>query len=154
MMGKIVNTMTKTKSKFSSVQQKAEYGFTLIELMMVVAIIALIATMAYPSYTDYVLKSRRSEATSALMQIAAKQEQYFMDNRTYTSDLTDLDYSASPFITDNGYYSITANVPNAFEFTLTATPDGAQSADTGCATITLDHEGNKGHTGTAASCWQ
>lgn len=131
-----------------------ERGFTLIELMVVVAIIAILASIAYPSYSGYMEKSRRSEGTSALMQIAAKQEQYFMDNRTYTSDLTDLGYSASPFITESGYYSVSASVPNTFEFTLTATPVGPQSGDTECTTITLDHENNKGHTGTATSCWQ
>lgn len=129
-------------------------GFTLIELLLVIAIIGILAAIAIPNYQDYKTKSRRSEATSALMQIAAKQEQYFMDNRTYTADLTDLGYSASPFITENGYYSISANVPTAFEFTLTATAAGLQSGDAACARFTLDHEGSKGHTGTAASCWQ
>jgi type IV pilus assembly protein PilE len=133
-------------------------GFTLIELMIVIVIIGVLASIGVPQYQDYVQKSRRSEATRTLMQIAALQEQHFLDNRSYTNDFTDLNFPvAGTVTTENGYYAITiGNFDPALPYTykLTATPQGVQSADsTRCTTLTLDNQGVKGHTGSAASCW-
>lgn len=61
-------------------QQK---GFTLIEVMIVVAIVAILSAIAIPSYTDYVRRSRLTEATAALSSMRVKMEQYYQDNRTY-----------------------------------------------------------------------
>lgn len=145
----------------------SEGGFTLIELMIVVAIISLLAAIAYPAYTDYVIKSKRSIATSALTQIAARQEQFRMDNKQYAADLTNLGYPSNPAIVDDASnfvsagsdgrtYSISVNRPTTQTYTLTATPLGAQaSRDTECASFTLTHEGTKGVTGTESvrDCW-
>ena len=60
-------------------------GFTLIELMIVVAIIGLLARIAFPSYQDYVRRGKSGEATTELAAFRARQEQYFQDNRTYVS---------------------------------------------------------------------
>lgn len=135
-----------------------EGGFTLIELMLVVGIISILATIAYPSLKDYQQKSRRSDATTMLMQIAAKQEKYFMDNRSYAADLTNLGYSNTGAADDrvpseHSYYNIEINRPNEYSFTLTAIPQGAQAQDTDCANFTLTNEGVKGHTGGAEQCW-
>ena len=65
-------------------------GFTLIELMIVVVILGVIAAFAIPSYQDHLRKSKRSDARAALSDLAARQEQYFLDNKTYTDTLTDL----------------------------------------------------------------
>lgn len=62
---------------------KKQKGFTLVELMIVVAIIGIISSIAYPSYTDYVIRSRIPDATSALAAKRVRMEQYFQDNRTY-----------------------------------------------------------------------
>lgn len=127
-----------------------EQGFTLIELMMVVAIIGILTAIALPQFTEYKMKSRRSEATSALMQIAAQQEQFFMDNRSYSN--------AVSVTTDNGYYLIEINVPTDYSYTLKATAQGAQADDTACKIFTLTHEGTKGafdSTNTATdACWK
>ncbi|HMG58235.1 MAG TPA: type IV pilin protein, partial [Burkholderiales bacterium] len=60
-------------------------GFTLIELMVTVAIIAVLAAIAVPNYTDYVKRGKLQEATSNLLAMRTKMEQYFQDNRSYTT---------------------------------------------------------------------
>lgn len=138
------------KATYSGRLKAKEQGFTLIELMMVVVIIGILTAIALPQFTDYKLKSRRSEATSALMQTAAQQEQFFMDNRRYmvTGSVT----------TDNGYYLIETDVPTDYSYTLKATAQGAQAGDTACKVFTLTHEGTKGaldSTNTATdACWK
>ncbi|MFO7593603.1 MAG: type IV pilin protein [Pseudomonadota bacterium] len=147
------------KATHSGRLKAKEQGFTLIELMMVVVILGILTAIALPQFTDYKMKSRRSEATSTLMQIAAQQEQFFMDNRSYTGNFTQLGYTAAGSVTtDNGYYSITISAAPVYSYTLTATPQGAQAGDTDCASFTLTNEGTKGaldssnNTATGA-CW-
>ncbi len=97
--------------------KKSVYGMTLIELMITVAIIGILASIAYPSYTEFVVRSNRSEAQRELMRIANMQEQYYVDNRTYTNNMTLLGESADPFITESGNYSIDvkeSTVTNSF----------------------------------------
>ncbi len=63
--------------------RRAVRGFTLIELMITVAIVALLASIAYPAYTDSVLKGRRAEARTALMELMQQQERYMTQRNTY-----------------------------------------------------------------------
>ncbi|MFT6984470.1 MAG: type IV pilus assembly protein PilE [Psychromonas sp.] len=129
-------------------------GFTLIELLITIAIIGILAGVAYPSYMQYVLKSKRSEAQSALLDLANRQEMYYLDHHKYAVNLnTELGLSANPFITDNGYYSIATSSAKATEdFTLTATAISTQAADTDCATLSITHELAKSATNT--TCWK
>ncbi|MCE9678014.1 prepilin-type N-terminal cleavage/methylation domain-containing protein [Shewanella sp. AS1] len=125
-------------------------GFTLIEVMIVVAIIGILAAIAYPSYVDYITKSARSEGVAAVMRVANLQEQYYLDNRTYTTDMTKLGLGASPFVTEHGHYSISST--GGTNFTVTATAQGAQaSRDSTCGTITMTSAGGKGP---ATECWK
>lgn len=123
-------------------------GFTLIELMVTVAIIGILAAIAYPSYIDYVTKSGRSEGVAAVMRVANLQEQYYMDNRKYTEDMTDLGLK-SPFITEHSHYSVTS--AGTTSFTITAEAIGTQaSRDSTCGTITMTDIGVKG----PSECWK
>ena len=58
-------------------------GFTLIELMVTIVIVAILASVAIPSYSEYVRKARRTEATTALMGVAAAMEKFLLANNTY-----------------------------------------------------------------------
>jgi type IV pilus assembly protein PilE len=134
-------------------------GFTLIEVLITVAIIGILSAVAYPSYTDYVTQSNRTEAKRELARVANKMEQYYVDHRTYTNDMTLLGLGADPYITETGRYSIdTPASVSAGElaqgrFTLTATALATQaSADPDCTTLSIDHTGQK--TAESTHCWE
>jgi type IV pilus assembly protein PilE len=138
-------------------------GFTLIELMVVVAIVAIIAAIAYPSYLDQVRKSRRSDAYNALLDASNSQVQFFLDNKSYTSDMTKLGFAADPGISADGYYQVDIAVAGDLTtsppyFKLTATPRGPQTSDTKCAVLTLDSRNmkeakNSGGVINTEECW-
>jgi len=128
-------------------------GFTLIELLVTVAIIGILASVAFPSFTDYVVRSNRTEGQRELVRIANLQEQYYADSRKYTSVLTQLGLDASPYITENGHYSISAVVNNVSgTFTLSAAALGTQaSRDGACSPMTVTDTGKKTP---VSSCWE
>ncbi|MFN2301846.1 MAG: type IV pilin protein [Gammaproteobacteria bacterium] len=146
-------------------RQHGQGGFTLIELMIVVAIIGFLAAIAYPSYNAYVTKSMRSVGQSILTQVASRQEQFFLDNKTYADNLTLLGYAANPMTVSsdgqpNGggqvvYQVVIDESTTANTFLLRAVPQGTHATrDTDCATLSLNHRGQKAATGTApAKCW-
>ena len=129
--------------------------------MIVVAIIALLASIAYPSYMRYVVNTKRTAATSALLRIADRQQQFFMDNKSYANDLTNLGFDANPYvIADDGtssgsgdsVYSISLSNVTATTYTLTAAPlHGQLARDTACGSLTLNQAGAKGSSG--GDCW-
>jgi len=132
-------------------------GFTLIEMMIVVAVIAILATIAYPSYMEYVRQSRRADATVSLLELAQYMERYYTGNGRYTDvngEYPDLPFDESPRDGSDKYYDIALNeVPSATSYTLSAVPKNAQENDD-CGTLTLNHLGIKGAEGDADDCWK
>jgi type IV pilus assembly protein PilE len=130
-------------------------GFSLIELMMVVAIIAIIAAVALPSFRQYVIRSARTEARNALLEVAALQERYRYSNPGYATTLTALGITASPYETAEGRYTVTLTDPTAVSFTVSATPvSGKGQESDSCGTLTLSNSGVKGSTSSDAKCWK
>ena len=151
----------------------ASSGFTLIELMVTVAIVTILATIAVTSYTSQVQKSRRTEAKSALLDLAGREERLFSTTNAYSSDEAFLGYAtvAGTPMTNmtfgNKYYTLTAVVPDPAQapgppagvpsYILTATPvaGNSQAGDTTCKAFSVNQLGVQTvtGTGTAASCW-
>ena len=125
-------------------------GFTLIELMIVIAIIAVLAMIAYPNYTRYSSRTRRSEGQQFLVNIAAAEERYFTVYNKYTSDLTSsapTGLGLSSTNSDSGFYTAAVALgAGSTSFVLTATPQGIQVGDA-CQNLTLDNIGNKNYGG-------
>jgi len=126
---------------------KKSSGFTLMELMIVVAIIGIIATIALPSYQDFVLKSRRSEAHSGLAKMQLQQEAHRMVNTTYTSSFGSGSNDVNEPTSD--YYTFTMSGGSASAYTLKATAKSTQTADTSCTPMTINQSGTK----SPSSCW-
>src|SRR6266513_6377180 len=118
-------------------------GFTLIELMVTVAVVAILAAIAIPNYTDYVKRGKITEATSALLSMRTKMEQYFQDNRFYAPPvgspvLAPCTAGSSVPVPTLQYFSITCTVPDATHYRIQA--DGTDSTLVGLR-FTID-EGN------------
>jgi len=134
-------------------------GFTLIELMIVVAIIAIIASLAMYNYGRYAFRTRRADGREMLMRVAASEERYFTNFNVYTNNLTAAPPAGLGYVnnqSDNKNYTITIALSNGnASYTLTATPNGAQATDT-CGALTITDTGVKlpsGSPGNNGSCW-
>lgn len=134
-------------------------GFTLIELMVVVVIVAVLGIIALPSYQQYSIRAQRTEAKTALLQLAANQERFYLQNNTYTNNLAALGFPGG--VSEKGVYTLNIPLANAqtFQANATPTPGGGISGrdmttDAACAQFNLNAQGLK----TAApdpnnTCW-
>jgi len=140
--------------------RRAPRGFTLIEVMIVVALVAILAAVALPSYQTSVRKARRADARAALVTTAQLMERYSTEHGASGYSTATISTLPGPTVvtkpaSDNGHYAISLANLTATTFTLRAVPQGAQSAD-GCATFTLDERGVRGVSGgtlATTDCW-
>jgi type IV pilus assembly protein PilE len=132
---------------------KKSKGFTLLELMVVVAIIALLAAISYPIFTSQMRKARRAEARQVLADLALKQEKWRVDHAPYGT-CNDLVTNCTTFNTTLSYYTVSVTFPTATGFVLTAAPKGKQTKDTTCGSFVWTvTNGSAAKTPTTAGCW-
>ena len=135
-------------------------GFTLIELMVVVAIVAILAAIAVPAYQDSTRKANRADAQISLSRLSTLQERYYFRTNQYTGDFSDLlsglANNTTSITSDEGYYTIDLTA-TASSWSMTATATGSQAEDAECYKLTLNNLGSKTSVdddGNATSdCW-
>ncbi len=154
--------------------RRGQRGFTLIELIIAMVVAAILAAIAIPAYSSFVREGRRTDAKSALLDLASLEERYFTTANTYSSAASDLGYGSAawPVTVGSGYYQVAQPVVTAAvapttaapagtpaSFSITATPIGDQVNDTGCASFTVTSQG--AHTSlsssgadTSSTCWK
>lgn len=121
-------------------------GFTLVELVVVVAMVAILAAIALPAYNEQVRTSRRAAAQAVLTETAQCLERFNTSNGTYVG----ADARCSPAATDT--YAFLVDIQNRNAFVLTANPTGGQSTDR-CGSLGLNQAGQKTHS-TGTECWR
>jgi len=147
---------TRAQASTESRALRAQGGFTLIEIMIVIAVIAILAALALPSYQDSVRKTWRNKATSCLTEMAQTMERRFTAALSYVGPAL----PGNACVVEDGmaqrYAFDFVAAPTANAFTLRATPQGAQVADTLCAILTIDQVGVRTVSGTGGvnDCWQ
>jgi type IV pilus assembly protein PilE len=141
-------------------------GFTLVELMTTIVIAAILLSIAVPSYTSQVRKSRRTEARTAVLDLATREERYFSVNNNYSAKDFDLGYGGTSTSSaaiaglpvGGGYYTVTVTTPAAAAgqagFLIVATAVGSQAKDTQCLTFSVDQSGLQSSApAPAETCW-
>ena len=128
------------------------HGFTLIELMIVVAVIAILAVIALPSYLNYGYRARRADGFSAMYQTASSLERYYTTHNVYTNDLNALIGSGT---SQKNYYSLQVQLlmdqtNTAQGYVVRAAPQNEQTGDV-CGSLMVNSQGVKSFTGTATN---
>ena len=138
-------------NKVFIMQSKSQNGFTLVELVIVIAVVGILSAIAFPSYQNFIREGRRADAQNMLLQVASLQEQFYSENGFYgrlEDILTDVDSGEAA--SDGGYYNITAScAPDSDDcqanarpqfYTLTARGLDIQEDDE-CGNLTYNQSG-------------
>jgi type IV pilus assembly protein PilE len=133
--------------------RKQMSGITLIELMIVVVIVSVLAAIAFPNYQEFSARAKRNEAKAALLQIKINQERFYLNNNTFTQDMTQLGFAADPFTTDTGSYVVAVTAASPSNFSATATYQLGGNEASKCVTFTIDGRGAK-TSGPETNCWE
>ena len=135
-------------------------GFTLIELMIVVAIIAILVAIAYPSFVQSLRNSNRSDAQAALARVSVNLERFFATNGTYTTNtaLLGLQMVGATAYSDANHYVMTvtpgaSGIGSSYVLTATAAAGDMQALDTGCTVLSMDSLGRRVPDPNVSRCW-
>lgn len=144
--------------------RSVQTGYTLIELMIVVIILGILLSLGLPAYQNSIIRSNRYVGRGILTEVVSRQEQYFINNKSYAGDLTELGYVADPFYVDGQADAYSSSVNSIYQidlalatgiYTVTATAVNRQLKDALCGNFTLTSRGVKGVSvaGNNSECW-
>ena len=153
----VVSHGKRSDAEMTKFRRNEIQGFTLIEVMIVVAILGILAAIALPSYSQYVSRSRRVDARAALLENASILErQYIVANKYNTNGTPPITESPRGAAAGDRFYNIAFSVIGVDNYTLVATPANGQAGD-GCKTFTLTNTGVRGLTNSPSlsvdECW-
>jgi len=149
-------------------KERTERGFTLLELMIVVAIVGILAAIAFTVYSAQVQKARRTDARTAVLDLAGREERFFSVANNYSQTPTDVGYAGLfPQVVGSGYYNLGVTVPDPNfvaaggvgpSYVITATAINQQIADSSCASFSINQLGKQssldsGGADSTAICW-
>lgn len=146
--------------------RQQQRGVTLVELMTVMVVLAILASIAIPSYRSYLLRSQRTDAKTALLQVQSAEEKFYLSNNKYLIDTTKLatappDGLGLTTTSSNGYYSIAVAAGSStndqtFVATATVISGKGQQDDKKCTAFTINDTGTRGASGPGGTdyCWR
>ncbi len=138
---------------YSRTMQGGTLAKVMVVMVVIVVLIGILAAIAYYNYSRFVTRAKRHEARSALQMIATMQHRFYLQNGTYTTDMTQLGFPVGTgFITESNSYSVSVTVADSNDFKAIATYQKSNKEATKCLTYSID--GNNIQTSSPlADCW-